>query len=303
MAKCLSISVIVILSCFFSALGFKNNIESIKNFKFRKTAAPLPRNNLNMISSLSLMGNGLSVSKFIIGLPVMYGIMSANEYFTHRYYQHNAIGNSKIYRYLRRKGMIPKIDGGGHVEHHAETYDHNMLLKTDDENWMKSPTAKRLNSDQWRGTAFTWPVTFMMLLQCIPTVYPIFTYILKWPILVTTLFYGLSMLIHGLAWNALHPAMHGLEDVPAKYGLPSSIMKPLIQSPFFEFLKDNHIGHHVTSGKANYNVCCPGFDHLVGTRMEKKEWEPMVNTSIYLQYFTIILFTSYAKHYIYDHSD
>lgn len=35
-------------------------------------------------------------------------------------------------------------------------------------------------------------------------------------------------------------------------------------SPFFEFLRLNHIGHHVASGRSNYNVCCPGMDHLVG---------------------------------------
>lgn len=35
-------------------------------------------------------------------------------------------------------------------------------------------------------------------------------------------------------------------------------------SPFFEYLRLNHIGHHVASGRSNYNVCCPGMDHLVG---------------------------------------
>lgn len=36
---------------------------------------------------------------------------------------------------------VPKLDGGGHVEHHAETYD-DMMLKTDDENWMRSAPAQ-----------------------------------------------------------------------------------------------------------------------------------------------------------------
>lgn len=36
---------------------------------------------------------------------------------------------------------IPKLDGGGHVEHHAETYD-DMQLKVDDEAWMRSAPAQ-----------------------------------------------------------------------------------------------------------------------------------------------------------------
>ena len=34
---------------------------------------------------------------------------------------------------------LPKVKGGGHVEHHAETYD-DMSLKTD-EKWMNTPAA------------------------------------------------------------------------------------------------------------------------------------------------------------------
>jgi len=55
--------------------------------------------------------------------------MSANEYVTHRYYQHNEIGKVEVYQTLRKMDKIPKLDGGGHIEHHAETYD-DMTLKT-----------------------------------------------------------------------------------------------------------------------------------------------------------------------------
>jgi hypothetical protein len=33
-----------------------------------------------------------------------------------------------MYQNLRAKNLAPKLDGGGHVEHHAETYD-DMMLK------------------------------------------------------------------------------------------------------------------------------------------------------------------------------
>jgi hypothetical protein len=215
-----------------------------------------------------------SIAQAVVGLPVMYGIMSLNEYLTHRYYQHNEIGQTEIYKQLRENKLIPKIDGGGHVEHHAETFD-DMSLKIDDEAWMRSPPAQRLNEDPWRGTAFTWAVTAMMIAQCIPTTYPIF-HLLGWSVLETTALFLPAMILHGLVWNALHPHMHGLPDVPASVGLPSSLLAPLRSSPAFAALWENHAGHHVASGRANYNVCCPGVDFLAGTAMPRSEWEPKV---------------------------
>ena len=68
----------------------------------------------------------------------------------------------------------------------------------------------------------------------------------------------------------------GLPDVPATDGLPSSWLASLRGSAFFEYLRLNHVGHHVASGKVNYNVCCPGMDHVVGTYMPVADWTPMV---------------------------
>ena len=79
----------------------------------------------------------MGVANTLAGFPLMYALMSANEYVTHRYYQHNEIGKLELYQTLRKMNKIPKLDGGGHVEHHAETYD-DMLLKTDDPVWMNS---------------------------------------------------------------------------------------------------------------------------------------------------------------------
>ena len=222
------------------------------------------------------------------------------------------IGKLELYQTLRKMDKIPKLDGGGHVEHHvsscsavssepydahsalqwlamwariagrradprfaqAETYD-DMLLKTDDPVWMKSAPAQRLNDDPWRGTIFTWQVTAMMFAQCIPSVYPAF-YLLGWSAAATTALFVPAMLLHGLVWNCLHPDMHGLPDVPARIGLPSSVFASFRGSPVFEFLRLNHVGHHVASGKVNYNVCCPGMDHLVGTFMCEAEWTPKI---------------------------
>jgi len=218
------------------------------------------------------------IAKGLAGIPAMYGLFSFNEYMTHKYYQHNEIGKVEMYQNLRAKNLAPKLDGGGHVEHHAETYD-DMMLKTDDENWMKSAPAQRLNGDVFRGTAFSWSVTAMMMTQCIPTVYPVFLFLLGWSPLATTAFFVPALLFHGLLWNALHPAMHGLPDVPSSYGLPSWVLRPWRESKLFDMLRENHAGHHVMSGRANYNVCCPGFDHILGTFTPEAEWRPQVRAN------------------------
>jgi hypothetical protein len=47
----------------------------------------------------------------LAGFPLMYALMSANEYVTHRYYQHNEVGKLEIYQTLRKMDKIPKLDG------------------------------------------------------------------------------------------------------------------------------------------------------------------------------------------------
>jgi len=156
----------------------------------------------------------MGVLNTLAGIPLMYGLMSANEYVTHRYYQHNEVGKLEVYQTLRKMDKIPKLDGGGHIEHHAETYD-DMSLKTDNPVWMASAPAQRMVGNKYRGTAFTWGVTRDMCLQCIPTVFPAFA-LLGWSVPATLALWLPSMILHGLVWNALHPNMHGLPDVPLK---------------------------------------------------------------------------------------
>ena len=92
---------------------------------------------------------------------------------THRYYQHAEFNKDSI---LQKLFFGLKISGGGHVEHHAETLD-DMSLKTD-ARWLKTPAAMVLNSDPYRGTAFTWTVTLLMFLQMIFTTIPVFKFLL-----------------------------------------------------------------------------------------------------------------------------
>lgn len=211
-----------------------------------------------------------------LGVGSMYFMMSYNEYVTHRYFQHAEINLVGAFQSARaRWSSIPRADGAGHIEHHAETRDEDMSLKIDDPRWVTTQAAKKLDDtkDPWRGTAFSWPVTGIMTMQMLPQVYPWFLLVLGWDFSTTSIFFGGSMILHALIWNALHPNMHGLPDVPLSEGAPSFVLAGLRGSPYFQYLYDNHAGHHVSGGKTNYNVACPMFDHILGTFEETPVWK------------------------------
>jgi len=198
----------------------------------------------------------------------MYSLMSFNEYITHRFYQHNEITKLPLLKSL-------KLGGGGHIEHHAETYD-DMSLKVDDR-WKRTPASIKLDSDKYRGTAFTWQVTGLMFLQLVVTCVPTLKLLLNISPL-TAIFAMIvpSLALHTLIWNALHPHMHGLPDIPLMEGPPAKWLAYLRSTAFFKFLYQNHEGHHVLGGLKNYNVCCPGFDHVLGSYVKESDWRPKV---------------------------
>mmetsp|Transcript_107299 Transcript_107299/g.189738 ORF Transcript_107299/g.189738 Transcript_107299/m.189738 type:complete len:350 (-) Transcript_107299:29-1078(-) len=220
-----------------------------------------------------------------LALPTLYALMSFNEYATHRWYQHeefnrdnalqrfcqqvaHTVNGRPILKEDGRRNII-KLSGDGHVQHHAETYD-DMSLKKDPK-WSQTKSAEYLNGDDFRGTAFPWSGTCLMTLQMLPSTIPAFA-LLGFNLLETLAVLIPGMLVHALAWNMLHPPMHGLPDVPATKGAPSFVLKGLRNSPYFKFIYENHQGHHVLGGQANYNVCCPMADHILGTYVPPSEW-------------------------------
>merc|ERR1719201_3208940 len=227
----------------------------------------------------------LGVSKWTLAEPVLYALMSINEYATHRWYQHEEFNRDHAFQrfcqrvahfFRKRPMLLPdgrrnmiKIKGGGHVEHHAETYD-DMSLKKDDR-WRQTKAAASLDEDQFRGTAFTWMVTLLMTIQMLPTSLPVFA-LLGFSLLETFAVLLPGMLLHALAWNMLHPPMHGLPEVPFSVGAPSSWLKWMRNTWVFKYMYENHQGHHVLGGQCNYNVCCPLTDHLLGTYVPVAVW-------------------------------
>jgi len=147
-----------------------------------------------------------------------------------------------------------------------------MSLKTDAK-WLESDPAKCLEDSKYRGTAFEYDVTGMMLIQMLPTSIPVLS-LMGFAFPTQLVLICATVLAHGLVWNSLHPAMHGLEEIPVREGLPSLWLAALRQTKYYDWLYKNHQGHHIMSGVVNYNVCCPGVDHLVGTYVSPEEWLP-----------------------------
>ena len=215
--------------------------------------------------------------RWILAAPTMYAIVSFNEYVTHRYYQHAEFNKTdwmkKLVCLMTGKKEAPRCDGGGHIEHHAETLD-DMSLKTDPK-WLQSAPAKMLEDSKYRGTAFEYDVTGLMVMQMIPTSVPVLALMGFSLPAMAGLILGATAL-HALVWNSLHPAMHGMEDIPLSDGLnfPLWLGKALRKTSYYDWLYKNHTGHHVMSGRVNYNVCCPGMDHVLGTYVPEEQWAP-----------------------------
>jgi hypothetical protein len=215
-------------------------------------------------TKLNLSPGAVSIIKGAATLPVIYSLMSLNEYITHRYYQHAEI--NKIAKFL---GLNFRTKGGGHPEHHAETRD-DMSLKTNDENWKKTAAYAQLNSDKYRGTAFSWSVTFLMVIQMMVTTLPLFKMLFGFSISNIMKILLPSVMIHGCVWNTLHPQMHGLPDNNIFEGPPAKLFAKFKNSSYFKYIELNHIGHHIMP--CNYNVCCPGTDFLFNTHVPEEIW-------------------------------
>tara|TARA_B110000046_G_scaffold70716_1_gene78632 strand:- start:2505 stop:3023 length:519 start_codon:yes stop_codon:yes gene_type:complete len=163
----------------------------------------------------------------------VYGCASVLEWALHRHLMHDS------------KTRLGKF----HLAHHAETLQ-DMSLRGDE-----SPY---LSAQEWRGTGFSWRMTRRLLV-------PIVTLALAvgWllddvgvAVCATSILFAYSL----AAWNAIHPALHGMPRPPLSYGpsLPLWI-------PWQAYLLRHHTRHHLAHGRSNFNITLPGADVVFGT--------------------------------------
>lgn len=223
---------------------------------------------LNVTTSSSAIGGVAIVAQAVLGLVALYAIMSTSEYIYHRFFQHLGINRLDITRALRAPLSLGVYPGDGHVEHHRETRN-DMSLD------YESGKEAVLDVDAYRNTSFPWDATFKMTLGVVVLAYPTLSFI-GWSGYVIFPAIFSAMFTHALMWNAIHPNMHGLPDVPASVGAPSSWLARFRNSAAFRFLRMNHEGHHRAQGAhGNYNVCCPGMDYFAGTNVDPVTGKPL----------------------------
>lgn len=211
--------------------------------------------------SSSALDLPIGMAETVVGLAALYAIMSMAEYVYHRYFQHLGLNKVGAVRTVRKTFKLNTFQGDGHVEHHRETLD-DMTLDVEPGRELV------LDIDPFRGTSFPWHGTLKMFIGVFLLAFPTLTF-LGWSAQVIVPVVVSAMLFHALLWNALHPHMHGLPDVPLEVGAPSWVLKGFRDSALFNFLRENHAGHHRAVGShGNYNVCCPGVDQIVGTNVD-----------------------------------
>jgi len=209
----------------------------------------------------SAMELPIVIGQAALGLAAIYAIMSMAEYVYHRYFQHLGLNKVQAVRTVRNTLQLSAFQGDGHVEHHRETLD-DMSLD------IEPGREVVLDEDPFRGTSFPWEGTLKMSAGVMLMAYPTLTFIGWAPQVIVPVVVS-AMLLHALVWNALHPNMHGLPDVPLEVGAPSFVLKSFRESALFKYLRSNHEGHHRAVGShGNYNVCCPGVDQIVGTNVD-----------------------------------
>lgn len=210
--------------------------------------------------SSSALDLPIGMAETVLGLAALYAIMSMAEYVYHRYFQHLGLNKVGAVRTVRKTFKLSTFQGDGHVEHHRETLD-DMSLD------VEPGREVVLDIDPFRGTSFPWHGTLKMFAGVMLLAFPTLTF-LGWSAQVIVPVVTVAMLFHALLWNALHPNMHGLPDVPLEVGAPSWVLKGFRDSALFNFLRENHAGHHRAVGShGNYNVCCPLVDQIVGTNV------------------------------------
>jgi len=180
------------------------------------------------------------------GLPVLrlailtYSLWSLVEWGYHNYAMH-AKPRSLGRRFLRHHNLL-------HINHHKDTNPDMTLQEDFDVDSVYFHT---------RVTLYT-PVLGCMVLSTVIALTG--AGIPYWWTLVAT---SAISLLHGAMWNTLHADSHGL-DIDFEHGPPRLKSLPR-DNAYSHWVIRNHSLHHVMHGVGNFNIVCPGWDHVLGT--------------------------------------
>lgn len=191
----------------------------------------------------------------VSGSAVLYVVISFTEYIYHRYVQHLDLNREAWYKWARKSLGAPTLVGDFHMLHHRETLNSMQIDPLPLQEWSDVTVH--------RGTAATW-LSFVKMVCCVMLPSHPLLCMLGWSGPFAALAVAAATLLHLMAYNALHPQLHGLPDVSMEQG-PPSLGFGFQDSVVADWLRAYHVVHHRTYAKRNFNVCCPLVDHLLGT--------------------------------------
>lgn len=159
----------------------------------------------------------------------LYIELSLGEVIVHKYIMHN------------KKGIIRKLYGLSHIDHHIDVQ-YNMKLKKD---YSKKGLYFSLLDSLY--------ISLLIFISWYPTILLFGYNILLKYIIILSLLVGL---IYNFSWNFLHYSFHQVKE-----------LKKYRKNPIFNWLFINHALHHLIKGekKGNYNMLFPGGDHILNT--------------------------------------
>jgi len=212
----------------------------------------------------------------VLGILILYAILSFTEYAYHRYLQHLDVGNfeMELYKKTRSALKFPTSGGNLHLAHHRET---GRCMQVDLTKEFGCDAEDSFNV--YRGTSMTGLSVAKLTCTVMLQAYPLLS-LLGWSDFAIVTVVPAACILHGLVYNTLHPDMHGIPDVQPQHGPPSFVLEGFRDSAYFRWLRGNHRRHHLTNGACgNYAVCCPLADQLCGTYVgiESDERAPVVS--------------------------
>tara|TARA_B100000424_G_C22940914_1_gene500680 strand:+ start:531 stop:1091 length:561 start_codon:yes stop_codon:yes gene_type:complete len=172
--------------------------------------------------------------KIILLIAIMYLEFSFLEVFWHKVIMHN-----KPDSFIRRWGIYDDT----HIKHHLSEANDMYSKKGHDDD---------LHFEYWDDLKYANLIVFIIWYYTIQIFYSV-------PWYYVLLLSFIVMVIYNIIYDELHYSIHKIDECEYKDNF------------IFTWLYKNHKIHHLVKGenKGNYNILCPGADHILGLYNEK----------------------------------
>lgn len=124
-----------VLFCLIFLVKGASSFTAITRFTTKSIGKSVPTSHKlkPILTNLNASPNALLLQpKVMLAMPVMYVLMSVNEYITHRYYQHAEFNKNtflqKLTCFVMNIESAPKVKGGGHGMYYVLIKSYRLLF-------------------------------------------------------------------------------------------------------------------------------------------------------------------------------